>query len=185
METTDQPAVRALPTALAHFMRESCRLPLDAFCALPGSRLPDLARRLLDHRRDMTSTLADFHSSTIRVDVLQVGRSEDFYLREVFLRTAETDRVVEYGVLAVALSQFTLAQRAELIAGRTPLGTILHEFRIPFVSAPLGFFSAPAARLPSISPLSPAATDCFGRFNCLAKPTGEPLAWILEILPSS
>ena len=185
METTDQPAVQALPTAFALFMRESCGLPLDAFRPLSGSQLPDLPRRLLDHRRDMTSTLADFHGSALRVDVRQVGLSEDFYLREVFLRTTATDQIVEYGVLAVALAQFTLAQRAELTAGRTPLGTILHDFKIPFVSAPLGFFSVPASHLPSIPSALPTATACFGRFNCLAKPTGEPLAWILEILPSS
>ena len=184
METTDQPAVEALPTAFALFMRESCRLPLNAFRPLPGAQLPDLPRRLLDHRRDMTSTLADFHGSPLRVDVRQVGLSEDFYLREVFLRTTATDRVVEYGVLALALAQFIPAQRAVLTAGLTPLGNLLHEFKIPFVSAPLGFFSAAVAQLPPIPSASPAATECFGRFNCLAKPTGEPLAWILEILPS-
>ena len=184
METTDQPAVPALPAAFARFMRESCLLPLDTFRALPGAHLPDLPRRLLDHRRDMTSTLADFHGSPLRVDVRQVGHVDDFYLREVFLRTTATDRVVEYGVLAVALAQFTLAQRAALTAGRTPLGTILHDFKIPFVSAPLGFFSAPVAQLPPIPSAAPAAPECFGRFNCLAQPTGEPLAWILEILPS-
>ena len=67
----------------------------------------------------MTSTLADFHGSPLRVDVRRVGHIDDFYLREVFLRTTATDRVVEYGVLAVALAQFTLAQRAALTAGRT------------------------------------------------------------------
>ncbi|MSU22587.1 MAG: hypothetical protein EXS32_02075 [Opitutus sp.] len=166
-------------------MRDSCRLQLDAFRALPGSNLPDGARRLLDHGRDMTSTLADFHASDLRVEVLQVGESEDFYLREVFLRTTATDRVVEYGVLAVALNQFNAVQRTALTAGRTPLGAILHKFEIPFDSSPLGFFAVPASLLPSIPAPSPVATECFGRFNRLAKPSGEPLAWILEILPSS
>jgi len=88
-------------------------------------------------------------------------------------------------VLAVALAAFTTTQRAELTAGRTPLGAILHQFEIPFVSAPLGFFTVPTALLPSIPLPSPAAHQGCGRFNCLAKPSGEPLAWILEILPPS
>ncbi len=133
----------------------------------------------------MTSTLADFHGSPLRVEVLKVAHTADYYLREVFLRTTATDRVVEYGVLAVALPEFTPAQRAELTAGRTPLGAILHQFEIPFVSAPLGFFTVPASLLPAIPPLSATANQGCGRFNCLAKPSGEPLAWILEILPPS
>ena len=185
METTEQPAVQALPTAFVRFMRDACRLPLDAFHALPGASLPAVARRLLDHRRDMTSTLADFHGSALRVEILNVAVTEEYYLREVFLRTTATDRVVEYGVLAVALAAFTTTQRAELTAGRTPLGAILHQFAIPFVSAPLGFFKVPASLLPSIPPFSPAALQGCSRFNCLAKPSGEPLAWILEILPPS
>lgn len=185
METTEQPAVQALPTAFVRFMRDACRLPLDAFHALPGASLPAVARRLLDHRRDMTSTLADFHGSALRVEILNVAVTEEYYLREVFLRTTATDRVVEYGVLAVALAAFTTTQRAELTAGRTPLGAILHQFEIPFVSAPLGFFTVPTALLPSLPLLSPAAHQGCGRFNCLSKPSGEPLAWILEILPPS
>ena len=28
-----------------------------------------------------------------------------------------------------------------------------------------------------------AKGECYGRLNCLSKPSREPLAWILEILP--
>jgi hypothetical protein len=139
VETTEQPAVQALPTAFVRFMRDACRLPLDAFHALPGASLPAVARRLLDHRRDMTSTLADFHGSALRVEILNVAVTEEYYLREVFLRTTATDRVVEYGVLAVALAAFTTTQRAELTAGRTPRR--LSECR----AAPLGRLRTAAA----------------------------------------
>ncbi len=131
----------------------------------------------------MTSTLAEFHGSALRVEVLQASRVGDFYLREVFLRTTATGRIVEYGALAVTLARFTAPPRAAIEAGQTPLGTVLHQFKIPFVSTPLGFFTASVASLAS-TPLAAFATvPCAGRLNCLAQPTGEPFAWILGILP--
>lgn len=172
-----------IPEPLGQFMRASCGLSLDAFHALPGANLPEPARQLLNHHRDMTSTLAEFHGSAIGVEVLQSLRLDGFYLREVFLRATATNRFVEYGVLAVALAQFTAPARAAIEAGRTPLGTILHQFKIPFVSTPLGFFTAPVASLAATPLAAFASVPCYGRLNCLAQPTGKPLAWILEILP--
>jgi hypothetical protein len=183
--TTAPVTAQDIPAALSQFMRTSCGLSFDAFHSLPGASLPEPARQLLNHRRDMTSTLAEFHGSAIGVEVLKVGRVGEFYLREVFLRATATNRFVEYGVLAVALAQFAAPARAAIEAGRTPLGTVLHQFKIPFVSTPLGFFTASVASLAS-TPLAVFATaPCAGRLNCLAQPTGEPLAWILEILPSA
>lgn len=181
---TDGPVVaQGVPEALWDFMRTSCSLPFESFQARPGDQLPEYARRLLVHGRDMTSTLAEHHGSTLSVEVLQTRRVENLYLREVFLRTLSTRRIVEYGALCVALEQFTPPQRAEIESGRTPLGALLHRFQIPFVSAPIGFFTATADHL-ATTPFAPHAGDaCYGRLNLLAKRTGEPLAWILEILP--
>lgn len=183
MGTTAPVTAQGIPAALSQFMRTSCGLSLDEFHSLPGASLPEPARQLLNHRRDMTSTLAEFHRSAIGVEVLQAVRVDNFYLREVFLRATATNRFVEYGVLAVALAQFAAPPRAVIEAGRTPLGSILHQFKLPFVSTPLGFFSASAASLAATPLAAFASVPCHGRLNCLAQPTGEPLAWILEILP--
>ncbi len=176
-----------VPPALTAYLRDACRLPLDAFTPLDGPRLPQPDRSLLDHNRDMTSTLADFHASPLRVEVLQSHRppATDLYLREVFLRTAATGKLVEYGVLAVSLPAFTPAQREAIESGRAPLGALLHEFRLPFLSSPLGFFAASPADLaatPLAAALAPAC-PCHGRLNRLYLPSGATLAWILEILP--
>jgi chorismate-pyruvate lyase len=145
--------------------------------------MPDRDRQLLVHTRDMTSTLANFYRGDLRVEVLQVSQSHGLYLREVFLRTLAEDRIVEYGVMAVALDQFTTAQQAIIRTGRTPLGALLHQAEIPFKSSPLQYFTSPAAKLAS-TPLAPYSRGaCYGRINQLSKSTGEPLAWIVEILP--
>ncbi len=150
---------------------------------MPGPELPQPARRLLFHSRDMTTTLATHHESNLRIEVLQSRVLGDFYSREVLLRTLATDAIVEYGVIAISLAEFSAPQRATIEAGRAPLGNLLHRFEIPFVSTPIGFFSVAGAELAATRLAPPADAICHGRFNRLARESGDPLAWILEILP--
>lgn len=164
-------------------MRETCGIPTDALVALPGESLPEPARRLLVHGQDMTSTLAAYYSSALRVEVLRHEEDDTLYFREVFLRTRSDDRVVEYGVIAIDLDQFTPPQREAIEAGQTPLGELLHRFSIPFVSSPIGYFAVTAESLGDRPFVVPPGTSCYGRFNRLGKPEGPALAWILEILP--
>jgi chorismate-pyruvate lyase len=184
METIDLLTTQRVPEPLWRFVTESCGFPAEALRMLPGSQLPEPARQLLVHHRDMTSTLASFHGSALGVEVLQQQEFEDMYLREVFLRTTEADRVVEYGIIAVALGPFSGPQRQRIRSGRTPLGGLLHEFRIPFESHPISFFSATTEALAGTRRQALNGAVCFGRFNRLARRGGEPLAWIMEILPA-
>jgi hypothetical protein len=183
MRTVEQVIAPVLPETLRKFMRERCRIPADAFRPLAPKDVPEPARRLLVHSQDMTSTLAAFHESPLRVQLLQRQRENDLYLREVFLRTQSGDAIVEYGVIAIALEQFTPTQQDAIEAGQIPLGALLHRFKIAFESAPIGFFSTSGESLAGTALHSPADSTCYGRFNRLSKPTAEPLAWILEILP--
>jgi hypothetical protein len=182
MPTLEHVIAQGLPEALRTFMQH-CRIPADAFCPIAGNSLPQPARRLLNHAQDMTSTLAAFHESPLRVQVLQWQRCNNLYLREVFLRTTSADVIVEYGIIAIALEQFPAEAQKAIQAGLTPLGSLLHHAKIPFESAPIGFFATSGAAL-AATPLHPGNdVTCHGRFNRLTKSTGEPLAWILEILP--
>lgn len=173
----------SLPPELREFLREACGIDVAELRPVAGSNLLQPARSLLDHDRDMTSTLATHHGSALRVEVLRCRTEGGLYLREVFLRTESTDKIVEYGVLAVALAAFSAEAHAAIEAGRTPLGAILHQFKVPFVSAPIGFFTADAASLASTPLALPPGATASGRFNRLATPAGETLAWIMEILP--
>ena len=183
MQTEDHAIVQRLPEAFWNFLRDHCHLPATAFQLRPGPELPELARRLLVHSRDMTSTLATFHESLIRIDVLQRAELGGYYLREVFLRTLSANTIVEYGVIAAELDQFSPWQRETIAAGKAPLGALLHRFEIPFVSTPIGFFAIAGERLAATALATQGGATCYGRFNRLARESGEPLAWILEILP--
>ncbi len=183
MPTAETSLIATLPSSLRNFLRDACGLDVTKFHPRRGTDLPQPERGLLDHDRDMTSTLATHHGSALRVEVLRCHTEDGLYLREVFLRTVNSDKIVEYGVLAVALAQFPAEARVAIEAGRTPLGAVLHQFKIPFVSAPIGFFTVEAATLTSTSFALPPGTRACGRFNRLATPAGETLAWIMEILP--
>jgi hypothetical protein len=63
------------------------------------------------------------------------------------------------------------------------LGALLHRFNIPFESSPIGFFALATASMADSRRVALNSPLCHGRFNRLAKPTGESLAWIMEILP--
>jgi hypothetical protein len=181
---TDHPVLaQRVPEALWNFLREDCRLPSSTFQLRPGPELPEPARQLLVHSRDMTSTLATYHESLLRVEKLQSCEREGFYLREVLLRTLNADTIVEYGVIVIDFRQFSAWQQDTIRAGQAPLGGLLHRFEIPFVSTPIGFFAASGQTLAATRLAPPAGATCYGRFNRLARESGEPLAWILEILP--
>ena len=184
MQTLREECRPGVPPTLWTFMQVSCSLPLPALQLVPDTELPEPARTLLAHPRDMTSTLADFHGSSLRVEIIQQVQQDDFYLREVFLRTHTLDQIVEYGVIAIVLEQFTPPQRAAIRGGRAPLGGLLHYYKIPFVSEPISFFSVSATLLTRSRLAGVVHGTGYGRFNILSKPSGEALAWIMEILPS-
>ncbi len=185
MRTTESVIAKGLPEAFWQFMRIAWRMPAFAMQPLAGHALPEPDRRLLVHPNDMTSTLAAFHGSQLRLEVLQQRWLDDLYLREVFLRTQETDRIVEYGVIAIALEQFSTLQQTVITTGEMPLGGLLRRHQIPFESAPICYFSIETHLLEETHRVALNRPVCYGRFNHLAKPTGEPLAWIMEILPGA
>jgi hypothetical protein len=177
---------QGVPELLRELVNDVCRMPEDQFRVVPADMLPSTARKLLDHSRDMTSTLGEHHGKALQVEVLQEGRVEDLYCREVFLRTVDDNSIVEYGVIAIRMEEFAPEQQDAIRAGKVPLGALLHDFKIPFGSAPICFFTVTAEGV-SKTPFGGVGltgASSYGRFNQLTKTSGEPLAWIMEILPT-
>lgn len=175
--------VKGMPESLRRYIVEGCSIPASSFRLLPGEELPEPAKRLLFHGNDMTSTLAKYHGSPLYVDRIQNLELDDVYLREVFLRTVESDTVVEYGVIGIVLHSFTPEEQAVIEADREPLGGLLHRFNIQFKSTPVCYFSISAEYLVDTTFKDLKGHDFFGRFNKLSKTNGQTLAWIMEILP--
>jgi len=151
---------------------------------LPANEVPPPYQSLLVHDHDMTSELASFHGDSISLTVIQSQLTDQQYLREVTLHTATTGTLVEYGLIEILLDAFPADLRPRILAGDTPLGTILTTSGLPFRSVPQGFFSIPAETLAPIFPQSTTGKILYGRYNHLLRDENTILARILEILPS-
>ncbi|MCH7227590.1 hypothetical protein [Haloferula sp. A504] len=149
-----------------------------------GDEVPSPQRDLLVHDRDMTTSLGDFHGDVIALTVLRSALDGDLYRREVTLDTAADGRPVEYGLIVMHLDTFPTEQRQRVVDEQTPLGTILNESGIPYLSAPQGFYTVPRAPLARLFPASSGGADLYGRYNTLSWGDGRVLARILEILPN-
>jgi chorismate-pyruvate lyase len=177
-------------------MREATALlyPLDEFytaagLALPpvqrveGPDVPEPCRQLLVHDRDMTPTLEAFHEERIHLRVLARRLDGDACARQVVLMLNGSARPVEFGAIVIHLEHFPPAAREEVLEGRRPLGTILHDHRIAHQSRPLAFLRVTSDRVMNEALHLPEPRSLYGRRNVIWDADENQLANIVEILP--
>lgn len=158
-------------------------LTADSFDWIEGAEMPNPYRDLLVHKRDMTSTLANFHGSDIGLEVLKVVNEGEVYSREVILFARKTGVPVEYGAIQIQLAHFATDEREAIVGGTEPLGSILNRMKCVYSSRPRGFFSITAP------PICQRRFGCgqdailYGRCNQLVGAEEKELASIIEILP--
>lgn len=151
--------------------------------AIPGDSLPEPYRALLVHERDMTSTLEEFHGGKIRLRVLNQSRNHETYTREVVLVHEVSEKAVEYGTIRIRLNAFPSDIQAAILRADRPLGAILKDSAIPYVSRPKAFVRvSPDASITRALGLT-GTPSLFGRCNGIYTAVGETVADIVEILP--
>jgi hypothetical protein len=170
----DEVIVQGMPELLRRYITEDCSIPASSFNLMPGDSLPDPARKLIYHHDDMTTTLASHYGSEIYIDKIQSIERGDVYLREVFLRTKNTDTVVEYGVIAIVLDSFDEEHRKVIEADHAPFGGLLHQFKIDFKSAPVCFFAISAEYLVDTPFKDLEGHTFYGRINQFLEPMDRP-----------
>lgn len=178
---------RAGHPAFPDFLRESLAradLRADAFVWCEAEALPEAYRRLLVHEVDMTSTLERHHGERMALEVLVSGEANGHYFREVILKGAESGTPAEFGLIEIEVNEFPKPLREKILSGRQPLGGILNESGMRYVSRPLGYFSVARAELPPKLSALGTKNTFFGRYNQLSSDAGVCLARILEILPT-
>jgi chorismate-pyruvate lyase len=173
----------------------SLAYPLDEFYARSGLRLPPLdqidgeampepCKSLLVHERDMTSTLESFHKTGVHLRLVSREQRGEEYFREVVLALDGTEQPVEFGAIKINLALFPPAARSAILEERYPLGHILKDFDIEYQSRPKAFLRLASDKtINGLLGLS-GAHLLYGRRNTLLSPEGQPLAEIVEILPS-
>lgn len=190
MRATPEPSSPVLEDATAlywlmplRYFYERRGLPLPFIRFLEPRSVPEPDRTLLVHDRDMTPTLAAYHGSDLRLEVLDLERSENFLLRLVILRRKDNLKPVECGAIGIQLERFPPAARELILAGVVPLGAVLAQEQVPHQGAPRGFFEVTADDLIAHALGQRPGDVLHGRCNELSFPDGEAFADIVEILP--
>lgn len=87
--------------------------------------MPEPYGRLLVHEHHMTVTVEAHHGDLVDVQVLEERRAEHTYARKILLVLQKSRRVVQFGLMRVHLEYCSPEVRAQIVAGKTPLGRIL------------------------------------------------------------
>ena len=177
--------------------------PLPAVQELDSEALPKPYRDLLFHDRDMTSTLKRVHrAERIWVQALERERQGDLYYRLVVLRIPDAaavsdsnsddkdtacGRPVEFGAIRIHLDRFPAEARDWILEESKPLGRILLDAKIAYVSRPERFFKTVTDNWIGSALQMEEGQVVYGRCNVLwdGDSPGSALAEIVEILPSS
>jgi len=179
-------AAVARKTQIAHPLDEfyaRARQPMPAIEFIDAEEVPAPYKQLLVHESDMTSTLEHFHEQRIHIRLLNRHQSEHTYSREVVLELDGTKTAVEFGAIKIYLPSFPPRAREQILEAHSPLGRILKEFKLPYLSRPKAFLRMASDRLISGALQLTGTQRLYGRCNRLSDPQGNPLADIVEILP--
>ena len=159
------------------------RQPMPPLQVIDAEEIPAPYKQLLVHESDMTSTLELFHEQRIHLRVLSRQQSGGAYSREVVLELDDTTTPVEFGAIKIHLANFPEAARAMILKEHWPLGRILKEFGLSYLSRPKAFLRVASDRLISGALQLTGTHRLYGRRNTLSDPRGLALADIVEILP--
>ena len=167
--------------------------PLDRVCARAAVAMPQVTviapdlipqpyRSLLAHDSDMTRTLERHVGDRAVLRLLSTFTSGASYFRRILLAQESSGRPMALGAIRVRLDAFTPRLRTKILAGRIPLGRILHEGRFAYTSAVNGFLAVePTPEIMGIFWM-PESGVLYGRRSAMFRDETK-IADIVEILP--
>ena len=84
-------------------------------------------QQMLAHESHMTVTVERRHGCSVDVEVLDTVHEPKHYLRKILLRRNSDRRVVQFGIVRLALEPLDAQVRDEILSQRIPLGRVLIE----------------------------------------------------------
>jgi chorismate-pyruvate lyase len=156
---------------------------LTSATILEAEELPQPYRMLLAHDRDMTGTLEAYFNQPMTLRVYGKKLEGDSLFRQVVLEGVEDGKPSEFGAIRIDLSCFDVETRELVAACKVPLGRVLREHDVAYVSNPSAYLSVTPDELLSKA-LRVEHGPLYGRKNELKMPDGRAIAQIIEILPT-
>ena len=158
-------------------------LRLPRLTRIKGENIPQPYKDLLVHKKDMTTTLEEYHDDSIHLHLVRLGRIDASMIRHVVLLLDETHEPVEFGSINIHLSRFSGAPRRDILECWKPFGGILNEYRIEYESRPVAFFKVKSDDIIQSAFKLTDTFEHYGRCNTIVSPDGGVLAEVVEILP--
>lgn len=167
--------------------------PLDALYARAGTpnpivkptradRIPPPYHGLLVHQNEMTATLERHFGGRLTVRVLSSFSRGRSYFRRVVLALEATGRPVAMGAVRLRLDVFRPAIRARILSEKVPLGRVLHDAGVLYVSRPTAYLQVtPNAEMMGIFWM-PEPRTMYGRRTQVTVGDSR-IGDIVEILP--
>ncbi len=142
---------------------------------------PQEYRDLLAHHAHMTVTVERRHGCEVDVEVVRCRTEGEHYLREILLRRKSDRRVVQYGIVRLALATLQPVVRDEILSGKIPLGRVLINHNVLRDVELQGLWQATTG--PALATLMGVETGSvtFGR-TALIYCNGQPGIELLEIV---
>jgi chorismate-pyruvate lyase len=156
---------------------------LPAVWEIAAAEIPQPQRRLLVHLRDMTGTLERSYGARTHLRLLREETENGIYQRDVVLALDGSERPVEFGAISIHLALLPRNVQREVMLAERPLGGLLREHGVKFVSRPKSFIRIEADALISRTLELDAPATLYGRCNALFTLDNQVLADIVEILP--
>ncbi len=145
--------------------------------------IPDVERNLLAHNNDMTSTLSNHHGSDLYIEVLDNQFNDNYLLRMVVLKKTNDHNPVEFGAIGINLSSLDNMLVTEINEGRKPLGKLLEQYSVNYLSNPRAYFEIEIDAYISKILCTGIGEIAFGRCNEITDNKGFTIADIVEVLP--
>ncbi len=130
--------------------RNGILYPLDVLYAQVGivppvarktspSRIPPPYHGLLAHENEMTQTLERHVGGPVAIRVLSTSSAGQWYSRRVLVVQESSARPVAMAAVRIRLDAFGARTRARILR-QTPLGRVLREGGVDYLSRPTAFF---------------------------------------------
>lgn len=173
------PPVPELDELIALFYADPSELGM--FTEKTADQCPANYRTMLAHEAHMTVTVEKRHASEVDVEVLSKELTDTHYLRKIVLRRKSDRRVVQYGIVRLALNALQPQVRDEIMAQRIPLGRVLIQHNVlRHVELNSLWEVTCGAELAGLFEVEPAHIT-YGR-TALIYCEGEPAVELLEIV---
>ncbi|GAB5401860.1 MAG: hypothetical protein Aurels2KO_00910 [Aureliella sp.] len=117
------PPVVELDELLALFYDDTNQL--GQFAAKTADECPAAYQDMLAHTAHMTVTVQRRHGCLVDVEVLDSRTTDTHYIRKILLCRQSDSRVVQFGIVRLALSALQPDVRDEIMAQESPLGSVL------------------------------------------------------------